>query len=235
MRARLVAKYRREYELLLAEARAAAGLDEAGWKAVEPVFRRHFAPMEKALEAFSRSPVWQPPDVRRVVGSSVAGTLEDLRAAMDGEAWKKFDAWRRPEETSADAWRHPRCAYFLLPGEYESVTAGATAALRWNLARPAFEALCGRLELPAHEREDLEAVFRDHLTRYSAAVGGPGAGARRPPGATENARQAVELTEKKLLALLGEKRFRTYAEWKAELSGPARVYFHPGAVEPAGE
>jgi hypothetical protein len=223
---------RRSYRQLCAEARGAVGADAESWKRAQAALDRHFAPMEEALGAFLKSSSWQPPDVRRTVAPQVPAVLEELRAALGPEAWAKFDAWRRPKENSPEVWRQPRSAYFLLPEEYQAVTAAAAAALRWNMAEPAIRRLCAELALPVHKEEELRATLRDHLVRYSAAAGGPGA--PRPAGADARVREALELTDEKLRALLGEEQLKAYAAWKAALAPPARDYFNPPAPPAAG-
>ncbi len=227
MRAELAARLRADYAKVVADARKACAADEASWKRAGEILERHFAPLEEELAAFEKSPGWKPPSVREVMGPNVAKTLEELRAALGEDAWKKFDAWRRPSAGGAAVWRLPRCMYFLRPEEYVQVSAAATSALRWNLMAANVKALQGRLELPPGKGAELEAVFRDHLDRFTAAVGVPGM--NRPADADARVRQAIKLTEEKLLRLLGEEKFATYMAWKLALTGPARVYFHPEA------
>ncbi|MHC4915659.1 MAG: hypothetical protein ACYTGB_09220 [Planctomycetota bacterium] len=231
MRSAHTAAARAAYARVVADARKACRADDASWEKAAEVFKRHFGPMETELAAFEKSSGWRPPDPRRVVGPRVAGTLEELRAALGEEAWKRFDAWRRPPPQAAQVWRLPRCTYFLLPEEYAAVNLAAASALRWNLMAANFKALRGRLALPEGKRSELEAILRDHLDRFTAAVGGPGG--ERPPDADARVREALKLTEEKLLRLLGKEKFAAYGEWKAALTGPARIYFHPGAETPA--
>jgi hypothetical protein len=231
LRVNLAERHRGEYRALCAEARAACGVGEEAWKPAQEILDRHFAPAEAALAAFLRSNLWQPPDLRRAVAPGVAGTLEALRAALGEEAWKKLDAWRVPAAKSPEVWRQPRCTYFLLPEEYRAVTDAATGALRWNMAEPALRRLSADLGLPREQEEELQAVLRDHLVRYSAAAGGPGDGPR-PAGADARIREAQQLTEEKLGKLLGPEKLKVYAAWKDALAAPARDYFNPPA--PAG-
>jgi len=231
MRAELAARLRADYAKVVADARRTCAADESSWEKAEEILKSHFAPLEEELAAFEQSPGWRPPSVREVMGPNVAKTLEELRAALGEDAWKKFDAWRRPTAGDGAVWRLPRCMYFLRPEEYVQVSAAATSALRWNLMAANVKALQGRLELPPGKGAELQAVFRDHLDRFTAAVGVPGM--NRPADADARVRQAIKLTEEKLLRLLGEEKFAAYMAWKLALTGPARVYFHPEAQPPA--
>ena len=84
--------------------------------------------------------------------------------------------------------------------------------------------------LSADQQRELEAILRDHLNRYTAAIGGLGAGAARPAGAEKRIAAAVKLTEEKVLKLLGAGKFKLYAKWRDTLREPARGYFKPGAA-----
>jgi len=232
MRKAQAEKYRQDYRQLMEEIRKVTAAGGEQWKAAETALQRYFGPMEKALAHFVSSPGWRRPRIREVVAPHTAGTFEELRAALGEEAWKKFDAWRRPgtKQSSSAIWRRPRYSYFLLPEEYQAANTAAAAGLRWNMAKSNIKVLLGRLRLPRHEEDELRAVLRDHYNRYSAAVGG--LGARRPAGSETKVRAALKLTEEKLQRLLGEK-FKQYLEWKAALRGPARRHFTaPAAAEP---
>lgn len=220
-------EFRRDYRRLVEEGRKASGAGSREWKQARAVLGRHFQPMEKALQAFETSPGWRVPRIREVVAPRVAGALEELRAALGQEAWKKFDAWRRPgpRDGPSAIWRRPRYAYFLRPEEYEAADAAAAAGLRWNLDAASLQVLFGLLRLPRHEEDELKAILRDHLNRYSAAVGGLGVGGRRPADADARVRAAIELTEKKLRLLLDKENFTVYEGWKAGLHDPARQHF----------
>jgi hypothetical protein len=226
--------YRRDYRNIVAQVRRVTGAEGAAWEAAKAVLERHFEPMEKALDAFEKSPGWHPPNIQLVVASRLPTTLDELRAALGAEGWKKFDAWRQPKSGSAEVWRRPRYAYFLLPEEFRAVTAAGTAALRWNLAGASVRKLYSMLNLPRHERDELEAVLRDHLGRYTAAVGGVGGDAARPADAGKNVAAAILLTEEKLLKLLGKDKFRLYIKWRDALREPARGYFRPAKFPAAG-
>jgi hypothetical protein len=222
---------RRDYRNMTGEIKRVTGLEGPRWERARAVLRRHFEPMDRALDAFERSPGWQVPDIQRSVGDRVPTTLNELRAAMGAGAWEKFDAWRRPKRGTAAVWRSPRYAYFLQPEEYRQVAGAGAAALRWNLAAPAVRKLYSLLGLARDRQSDLEATLRDHLARYTAAVGGLGAGARRPADAEERIAVAIELTEEKLADLLDEEKFKLYLRWRDALREPARGYFVP---RPAG-
>jgi len=231
MRASKAELFRRDYKNILGEVKRITGLEGAAWEKAEAVLQRHFEPMDRALDSFEKSPGWQPPNIQRVMARRVPVTLEELRAAMSSEAWGKFNAWRRPKAGTAEIWRRPRYAYFLLPEEYRAVTGASASALRWNLASPSIRKLCSRLGLPRHEQKELEAALRDHLNRYTAAVGGLGAGATRPADSEKRIAAAIKLTEDKVGRLLGAERFKTYVEWRDALEEPARGYFRPGPAQ----
>lgn len=222
---------RRDYARAIEDLRQTIGADEAEWKKAEPVLERHFEPMEKALAAFEASAGWQPPDIREVVGARVPGTLEALRAALGEAAWKKLEAWRRPNEKDSGIWRQARYAYFLRPEEYELAESAAAAQLRWNLSAAHLQKLFAALGLPRTEQGELEALLHDHFLRYSKAVGALGVGARAPPNADERAAAEVRLTEEKLRTLLSGEKFKAYQQWKAGPTNTAAKYFTAPAKE----
>jgi hypothetical protein len=226
---------RRDYRRLVEEVRKVTGSVGGEWKRAEAVLQRHFEPVEKALQEFLASPDRRAPgmqEIRGLVGPGVAGTLEDLRAALGEAAWARIDAWRRPDGASSSIWRKPRYGYFLLPQEYETAHVAAAGRLRWNLSAASLQVLFGRLGLPRHEEDELRAVLQDHFNRYSAAVGGLGTGARRPEDAAAKVRGVIELTEDKLRLVLNREKFKLYESWKASPSNFARRYFLP-PEEPA--
>ncbi len=224
-RADVSAGHREGYQQMVRELRTVSGADEESWKKAEEVLSAHFAPMEKALAAFESSPGWRRPEVRKVVAPNVERTLGDLRAALGEEAWKKFDAWRRPKPGTAAVWRQARYIYFLRPAEYVEAEAAASAAVRWNLTAAGRRKLVDALKLPRAEEDELGAVLRDHFNRYSAAVGGLGVGGRRPADADEKIAAAVKLTEEKLRKLLASGKFKIYEKWKTSPENNARRYF----------
>ncbi len=225
MRAAESARHREGYQQMVAELRAVAGADAESWKKAEKVLSAHFAPMEKALAAFEDSPGWRPPEVRKVVGPNVEGTLGELRAALGAAAWTKFNAWRQPKPGTAAVWRRARHIYFLRPAEFVEAEAAASAAVRWNLTAAGRRKLLDALKLPRAEEDELGATLRDHFNRYSAAVGGLGVGGRRPADADEKIAAAVKLTEEKLRKLLGSEKFKVYEKWKTSPENNARRYF----------
>ncbi len=227
MRASRAELFRRDYKNILNEVQRVTNLEGTAWEQAQAVLQRHFEPMDRALDSFEKSPGWQPPNIQRVIAARVPITLDELRAAMSTEAWKKFEAWRKPKESGAEVWRRPRYAYFLLPEEYRAVTGASASALRWNLAASSVKKLYAQLGLPRHKQKELEAVLRDHLSRYTAAVGGLGAGSSRPADSEKKIAAAIKLTEEKMSRLLGAGKLKAYLKWRDSLGEPARGYFKP--------
>ncbi len=218
-------RHRAGYRKMVEEIRRATGAEGESWKRAAAVLEQHFAPMEKALAAFEKSPGWRPPVVREVVGPNVNATLEQLREALGKAAWKKFEAWRRPAPGSAAVWGRARHVYFLRPEEFVEFEAAAAGAVRWNLTAADRRGLLDALKLPRAEEDELQAVLRDHLNRYSAAVGGLGVGRRRPADADGKMEAAIALTEKKLGKLLGAEKFKLYEKWRDAPENNAARYF----------
>ena len=227
----LAGQIRRDYATLLPALRTAVGISEQDWPATESLLKNHFEPMEQALQAFEKTPGWNPPDLREVMAPHVPPLLNALRAILSPEQWQKFEQWRRPAAASAEVWRSPRYAYFLTEKEYTSVSQMATAALRWSLLRDEVYLLAADMKLKTAGKRELEMILREHLNGFTAIVGGPGRAGLKIQDAPEKMQELVSRTCAEVKNRFGSEGLQVFEKWYSRPGSRAARYFR---VPPAG-
>ncbi|MBN2465907.1 hypothetical protein JXD38_09845 [candidate division WOR-3 bacterium] len=234
----MAARYRADYAKVLDEARKALKVDEAKWKEVQPVFEKHFAPVDAALKDLATGKSSAPPKINDLVAPGLPATLSTLQKLLGPEAWQAFDSWRKAEEQGL-AWGAGKGDYFLDGDEFKSYQVKRAVQMHWPVLQGSLSPLYERLALDAQKKEEVEAVIKAHLSKaFEAFKDAPRIDLQSDDGRAK-VKSASAATEAELGKILGTDGLQKFREWKSAPGNRAAVYFgeavkapQPGAVRP---
>jgi hypothetical protein len=160
----LAQRYRDEYVKIVDEARERAGIDEAAWKEVRPIFDKHFAPVDDVLRALAIGRSSTDVKVNKLVSPGLPATLEALRKALPARSWEAFDKWRK-EEGSRMGLTYTREDYFLDGQDFRACRIRRAVALHWSVVSQNLPSLYEKLDPEGKYKARLDEAFKAHVTR----------------------------------------------------------------------
>jgi len=224
-------RFRSDYARILEDAKKAVKLDEAAWKGVQPVFEKHFGPVEAVLKDVASGRASAPPKINELVAPGLANTLATLQKALPADAWQVFDAWRKAEEKSP-SWGAGKGDYFLDGEDYKSYQVKRAAVMHWAVLQSTLPGLYEKLPLEAPKKDKFEAALKGHVSKvFDAFKDAPRVDLQSDPGRTK-VKAFTAATEAELGAILGRDGLQKFREWKTSPGNRAAIYFGEVPKEP---
>ncbi len=217
-------RYRTRYAEVLADMKRTLKLKEAKWKELQPIFDKHFVPVEAVLKKMEAGKLTGSVRANERLKSSIPVTLAALKKSLPAETWRAFDSWRKADRGTKN-WGMSKGEFFLDGEDYKDFRVRKAVAAHWGILRRELSKLYKDLPLNAAKRKRLEEMLKAHLRKGFTAIRHHRRFNLHAPNTLEKFKTIAQVTEAELGKLLGKDGLAKFNKWKATPGNMARYYF----------